>query len=103
MFVYVEWTCFLILYACYQELCGHLLRASFDLKEQFIQTHGFHVVAFCLSNLVSASAPFALQPQQSKGYYLTEELITQTIHLVVSLGPDAKKGDAITAALQVTF
>lgn len=89
--------------SCYQELCGHLLRASFDLKEQFIQTHGFHVVAFCLSNLVSASAPFSPQPQQSKGYYMTEELITQTIHLVVSLGPDAKKGDAITAALQVKY
>ena len=34
---------------------------------------------------------------------MTEELITQTIHLVVSLGPDAKKGDAITAALQVKY
>ena len=63
------------------DICVRLLRSSADLKEQLVQQHGFHVIAYCLSSLGA----------EVKRHYLNEEIITLCIHLVHSLGPDARK------------
>ena len=69
-------------------LLATLIEASAELKEQFIQIHGFHVVSTCLSQL------------QEKKTLISTDIVDCCIELTLSLGLDALKGDGIAAALQ---
>ena len=69
-------------------LLATLIEASAELKEQFIQIHGFHVVSTCLSQL------------QDKRALISTDIVDCCIELTLSLGLDALKGDGIAAALQ---
>ena len=69
-------------------LLASLIESSAELKEQFIQIHGFHVVGSCLSQI------------ENKGTAISKELVDCCVELTLSLGLDALKGDGIAAALQ---
>eukprot|EP01038_Epipyxis_sp_PR26KG_P005336 gene5336-7405_t len=71
-------------------LVGNLIKATADLKEHFIQIHGFHITGSCLSSL----------SQDVKKNYIDQEIVNISIDLVKSLRNDSVKGDGITAALQ---
>ncbi|KAJ1415180.1 hypothetical protein B484DRAFT_434793, partial [Ochromonadaceae sp. CCMP2298] len=74
---------------CLNTLLSQLLGASNDLKEQFVQLHGFHVLGSCL----------ALLPAQVQ-VLMDTDLVDQLFDLVAAMGADATRGDGITAALQ---
>lgn len=69
-------------------LLASLIESSAELKEQFIQIHGFHVVSSCLSQI------------DQKDTAISKELVDCCVELTLSLGLDALKGDGIAAALQ---
>ena len=69
-------------------LLATLLESSADLKEQFVQIHGFHVIGSVLAQLYH------------KHYTITKETVDCCVELCLSLGTDATKGDGIAAALQ---
>ena len=69
-------------------LLATLLESSADLKEQFIQIHGFHVIGSILAQLFH------------KRRTITNETVDCCVELCLSLGTDATKGDGIAAALQ---
>lgn len=71
-------------------LLALIIRSSPDLKEQFIQIHGFHVLGYCLSML----------PENLMQKLINPSLIDLCFEVVRALGPDAQKGDGITAAMQ---
>lgn len=71
-------------------LLAQLIQSSPDLKEQFVQIHGFHVLGHCLSML----------PDHLKRQLINPALIDLCFNVVSALGPDALKGDGITAAMQ---
>jgi hypothetical protein len=58
-----------------------LVEASAELKEQFIQVHGFHVVCSALSGI------------RNKSEVVTKGIVDSCIELTLSLGLDALKGD----------
>lgn len=69
-------------------LIATLVESSAELKEQFIQVHGFHVISSCLVQI------------QEKDTMITKEVVDCCVELTLSLGLDALKGDGIAAALQ---
>ena len=69
-------------------LLATLLESSADLKEQFIQIHGFHIVGSCLSQLTH------------KRRTLSTATVDCCVELSLSLGADALKGDGVASALQ---
>ena len=69
-------------------LLATLLESSADLKEQFVQIHGFHVIGSILAQLLQ------------KHRTITKEMVDCCVELCLSLGTDATKGDGIAAALQ---
>jgi Domain of unknown function (DUF4704) len=69
-------------------LLATLIESSAELKEQFIQIHGFHVVSSCLSQI------------QGKNTLITKDIVDCCVELTLSLGLDALRGDGIAAALQ---
>ena len=71
-------------------LLARLISSSTDFKEQFIQCHGFHVMGFCLSVLAD----------NVKKSIINEEFIDKCFCVVQALGPDAERGDGISAAMQ---
>lgn len=71
-------------------IISSLIKKSVDAKEQFIQSHGFHVVAHSLCTL----------SLEEKKTVVDEVLINAVFNLVNDLGPDGVRGDGIASALQ---
>eukprot|EP00981_Chlorochromonas_danica_P010525 scaffold3255_cov191-Ochromonas_danica.AAC.12 len=71
-------------------LLSNLIRVHADLKEQFIQSHGFHVVAHCLSNISPEYKPILID----------KKVVDGCMKLVEALGQDAIIGDGIASAFQ---
>ena len=81
---------------CIQEvllLLSRVIRSSFDVREQFLQTHGFHLVCLCLKRLQSSSPPNDIMP-------LDDRLVDICFELGRSIGIDAFSGDGVAAILQ---
>lgn len=68
------------------ELIGCLVLSSIDMRDKFIQEHGFHVIAQCLSRLDATC--------------LSCKTIDLCVKLIQSFGVDSLEGDVITSALQ---
>lgn len=69
-------------------LLTQLVRQSAEAKEQFIQTHGFHLLSHSLAQLTH------------KGFQLDLDMINLCCDLLPALGADARNGDGVAAALQ---
>lgn len=72
-------------------LLQQLISNHVDMKEQFLQHHGFHLLAHCLyrPSLVS-----------KENDIIDGSLIGSAVEVVIALGLDATKGDGGAAALQ---
>ena len=68
-----------------------LIRTSVECKEQFIQLHGFHIVAQCLARQTDDSI---------RSTYVDAALVDSVVALTTALGTDALQGDGIASALQ---
>lgn len=71
-------------------LLSNLIRVHADFKEQFIQLHGFHIVAHCLSTM----------PTEVKAAVIDKTMVDACIQLVEALGQDSVFGDGIASAFQ---
>lgn len=71
-------------------LLSGLIKCHTDLKEQFIQMHGFHILSYILSNL----------PPELKKSLIDVKFVDACCSLVDSLGTDSTRGDGICAAMQ---
>lgn len=72
------------------QLLRLLLSQHIDLKEQFLQFHGFHLLGYILS----------MMSFDSRKFVIDKTFVDCCFDLVVSLGPDGCKGDGIATALQ---
>lgn len=72
------------------ELLASMIKVSCDFKEQFIQLHGFHIVAHCLDQIAFPARQLCAD----------WGLVDECINLTRSLGVDALRGDGIASALQ---
>ncbi len=74
-----------------------LLARSIDLRDQFLQEHGFHVLSLCLQQTQSTQSTQMQQQQQHSGAAATSTaalcldvpLVDACVDLVLSLGSDA--------------
>lgn len=62
-------------------LLATMIESSAEIKEQFIQVHGFHVISNCLIKI------------KNKSVNVNKELIDCCIELTLALGVDALKGE----------
>eukprot|EP01036_Dinobryon_divergens_P021521 gene21521-29534_t len=72
-------------------MIASVLRSSVEMRDVFLQQHGFHIIACCLRKLPNKSSNLDIKT------------VEMCFELVRALGVDAEEGDCIAAALQGLF
>lgn len=69
-------------------LLVEVMKSSGELRELFLQQHGFHVLGLCLSRIAN------------KHSILDEDIVCTCLDFIYAFGQDATKGDVLRSALQ---